>query len=97
MDCETAAAYQDAEEGKPKRPRWGQPGSRVTRKTEASVFSAGRRRKIVVTVYPDGVIGLRLLRHKREEFIDAASAYRDAVMWRVAQERAKKKAARKSR
>jgi len=77
------------------RKSWGSSGSRVVRKTSASVFSAGKRRPVVVAVYPDGIIGLRLLRSRREEFVDAASVYREAVFARVAAERAAKRKAKK--
>lgn len=77
------------------RKAWGQPGSKVVRKTGATIFSGGARRPIVVAVYPDGIIGLRLLRHKREEFVDASDIYRQAVVSRVAAERAAKRKAKK--
>ena len=78
------------------RKRWGAPGSKVRRATTASVFSAGKRRPVIVTVYPDGIIGLRLSRSRREECIDAATAYREAVISRVAFERAQKRKAKKA-
>lgn len=77
------------------RKTWGDPGSKVTRATSASIFSSGKRRTVVVTVYPEGIIGLRLMRHRKEEYVDAASMYRQAVLIRTAQERAKKRAAKK--
>lgn len=73
------------------RPHWGDPGSRVKRVTNATVFSSGARRKVVVTVYPDGTIGLRLLRSRREEYVSADHIYRQAVIERVAFERAQKR------
>ena len=76
------------------RPLWGEPGSKVVRKTAATVFSRGMRR-VIVTVYPDGVIGLRLAKERKEEFINAADAYRQACLTRKALERAAKKKARK--
>jgi len=77
------------------RKTWGDPGSKVTRATSASIFSSGKRRTVVVTVYPEGIIGLRLVRHRTEEFVDAATIYRQAVMARVSAERAAKRKARK--
>jgi hypothetical protein len=71
------------------RKAWGTPGSKVTRK--------GRRRPVIVTVYPDGIIGLRLSKQRREEYVDAASTYRGAVVQRVANEKAAKKKARKAK
>ena len=73
------------------RKTWGDPGSKVRRATSAAVFSAGKRRPVIVTIYPDGIIGLRLARSRREEFVDAASEYRRAVLLRVAAERAAKR------
>jgi hypothetical protein len=77
------------------RPKWGEPGSKVKRKTTSRVFSAGKYRPVIVTVYPDGVIGLRLHKHKREEYLTADSMYRAAVVARVSAERAAKRKARK--
>lgn len=79
------------------RKKWGEPGSKVARKTGATVFSNGGRRPIIVAVYPDGIIGLRLLRHKREEYVAASDIFRQAVVNRVAAERAAKRAAKKGR
>lgn len=75
---------------KPRRPRWGEPGSRVTRRTSAVVFSRGSR-PVIVTVYPDGIIGLRLSKHRTEEFAHAADIYRGAVTARVRAEREAKR------
>jgi hypothetical protein len=82
---------------KPKRPKWGEPGSHTTRRTSASVFSRGARRAVIVTVYPDGVLGLRLSRTRREELVAADTVYREAVIARVAIERAQRKARRKAK
>ena len=82
-------------EKKAPRKKWGDPGSKVTRTTTASVFSAGKRRHIAVTVYANGIIGLRLVRHRTEEYIDVVTAYRKAVWARMALERAAKRKARK--
>jgi hypothetical protein len=73
------------------RKKWGDPGSRVARKTEARVFSQGAPRTVIVAIYPDGVIGLRLSKHRREEFVHASDIYRQAVMTRKANERAAKR------
>lgn len=71
------------------------PLSKPTRRaTRATVFSAGQRRAVIVTVYPDGLLGLRLFRQRREETITADQVYRMAVMARVAYERAQRKAAK---
>lgn len=72
---------------------WGKPGSKVARKTTARVFSAGAK-AVIVIVYPDGIIGLRLERGRKEEYVEAATLYRQAVVARV---RAEKLAKRKKR
>lgn len=81
---------------KKKRPSWGDPGSRVVRKTSALVYSRGSR-QVIVAIYPDGIIGLRLSKHRREEFVSASDTYRRAVTTRVALERATKRAKRKGK
>jgi hypothetical protein len=82
---------------KPDRKKWGEPGSRVKRVVRCGVWSKGKTRPVVVSIYPDGVLGLRLLGTKREEFTFADDIYRNAVTTRVAFERAAKKKARKAR
>lgn len=72
------------------------PRRAVKRRSNATVFSSGKRCAVIVTLYPDGLIGLRLFRHRREEFIDPAAAYREAVAYRAAIDRAKKRAAKKA-
>jgi hypothetical protein len=52
---------------------------------------------VVVSVYPEGIIGLRLAKHRTEEYVDAADIYRQAVMTRKAAERAAKRKARKEK
>lgn len=66
----------------------------VRRRTAASVFSSGSRRPVVVTIYPDGVIGLRLHKTRREETMLADVIYRQAVVERVAYERRQKRKAK---
>jgi hypothetical protein len=84
----------DAAPAKRKRPSWGEPGSHVTRRTTATVYSRGQR-PVLVTIYPDGVIGLRLSKHRREEYVGASDLYRQAVTMRVAAERAAKRKAKR--
>lgn len=81
---------------KRRRPSWGDPGSHVTRRTSATVYSRGSR-NVIVTIYPDGVIGLRLSKHRREEFVAASDLYRQAVTSRVRAEREAKRKARKGK
>lgn len=89
--------------GKIKRKPWGSPGSKVSRQFEGTngrddnVFSGGKHRPLIVSLYPDGRIGLRLVRHKREEFITAATTYRIAAALRAGAEKRKRKAERKAR
>lgn len=78
-----------------RRRKWGDPGSKVARRTTARVFSSGASRPVIVSIYPDGVIGLRLSRNRREEFCYADDLYRQAVMTRKANERTAKKKARR--
>ena len=78
---------------KPRRPKWGDPGSKVRRTTTARVFSSGASRPVIVSIYPDGVVGFRLSRNRKEEFCYADDLYRQAVMTRKANERAAKKKA----
>lgn len=67
----------------------------VRRRTAASVFSSGSRRPVIVTIYPDGLIGLRLHKQRREEVVPADVVYREAVVARVAFERAQKRKAKR--
>ena len=80
---------------RPPRKKWGDPGSKVTRATSAKLFSAGQHRPVIVTLYPDGIIGLRLSRYRKEEYVNAPDIYRQAVMARVAAERAAKRKGKK--
>jgi len=80
------------------RKKWGDPGSKVTRRVEGNkVWSSGKYRDVLVTIYPHGLVGYRLLGQRREYFRGAAEDYREAVRLTVAAERAAKKAARKKR
>jgi hypothetical protein len=84
---------------KPKRKKWGTAGSKVSRKVPSTVFSAGKRnRDVVISVYPDGVIGLRLAgqRSTSEVSIEAGSVYKIAAAIRARADRAKRKAAKKA-
>jgi hypothetical protein len=66
----------------------------VTRHTETLVRDGAKRRNLVVTLYPGGVIGLRPSKTRREELLTLEVAYALAVRQRVAKERAEKKARR---
>ena len=69
----------------------------VSRRTENTVRDAGRPRRLVVTLYPGDVIGLRPEKTRREERTTLAAVYDLAVKQRVALERREKKATRKAR
>lgn len=55
----------------------------VTRSTEATVRDGGAPRNIIVTLYPNGVLGLRLARSRREETVGLDHVYLFAVKLRV--------------
>lgn len=67
----------------------------VRRITAATVYSAGRRRAVIVTIRPDGLIGLRLFGQRREETLCADVMYAQAVVERVVYEKRMKKKAKK--
>lgn len=69
----------------------------VTRRTPAAVRDAGRTRRLVVTIHPNGTLGLRPERTRREETITLEAIYSLAVKQRVAKEQADKKKAKKAR
>jgi hypothetical protein len=77
------------------RKKWGDPGSKVTRRVEGRVWSAGKHRDVLLSVYPNGTVGYRLLGQRREYFRSAADDYRDALRQTIAAERAAKRKAKK--
>lgn len=73
----------------------------VKRRSHEFRRDRGRLKRIVVTLYPAGMIGLRLERTRREEVLPLTAAYDVAVKMRVQHEkhekarlRAEKRAAR---
>jgi hypothetical protein len=64
----------------------------VTRRSEATVRDRGRNRRLVVTLYPSGILGLRQERSRREETLTLEAAWSMAVKMRVAAEKREKKA-----
>jgi len=66
----------------------------LKRRTDARVQDQGSRR-LIVTLYPDGCIGLRPERTRREETVSLSACWQMAVRQRVAYERAQKKAAKR--
>lgn len=77
------------------RVTWGSPGSKVKRVTRAVIWSAGKNRPVVVSVYPDGVVGTRLLGTQKEVYTRAEDIHRNAVVAETAAKRAAKAKARK--
>jgi len=59
----------------------------VTRLTDATVRDAGACRNIIVTIYPQGIVGVRLARTRREEVISLETVYMMAVRLRVLREK----------
>ena len=68
----------------------------ATKRTDARLRDGSKTRRIVVTVYPAGMIGLRLEHCRQEELLDVAAAFHRAIKERKAAERVAKKKARKS-
>lgn len=55
----------------------------VTRRSEELMRDRSKFRRIVVTLYPAGFIGLRLEKCRREETLSIRAAYETAVQTRV--------------
>jgi hypothetical protein len=66
----------------------------VRRRSSSLKRDAGKLRKIIVSMYPAGFIGLRLEKCRREETFDIAALYDLAVRSRVLRERQEKKKAK---
>lgn len=69
----------------------------IKRSTNAVIRDKGRTRRLVVTLYPGDVIGLRPEKTRREEITSLAAVYSLAIKQRLAAERAEKIKARKAR
>lgn len=67
----------------------------VTRRAEATIREAGKSRRLVVTLYPGGTIGLRPERTRREETISLEAAWWQALKARLAIDQAAKKKRRR--
>jgi hypothetical protein len=63
---------------------------KVTRRSSETYRDRSKMRRIVVTLYPTGVIGLRLEKTRQEETLSLPAAYEMAVRARVAFERSQK-------
>jgi hypothetical protein len=68
----------------------------VRKPIRRSVGGVERGRDVIVTLYPGGVFGFRIKRHKREWTLPVVSAYRMAVQRELAQEQAEKRKGRKT-
>ena len=64
---------------------------RVTRRSEELYRDRSRSRRIVVTLYPAGFIGLRLEKCRREETLSIRAAYETAVQTRVLRQLAERR------
>jgi len=60
----------------------------VTRRSEELMRDRSKYRRIVVTLYPAGFIGLRLEKCRREETLSIRGAYETTVQTRVMREHA---------
>lgn len=67
----------------------------IRRRSNESVRCAGKPRALVVTLYPNGLIGLRPAGTRREETISIEAVYHRAIRTRVLTEAFERKAARK--
>jgi hypothetical protein len=70
---------------------------RVRRVTSTTVRYRGKPKRLVVTLYPGDIIGVRPEKTRQEETTTLAAVYGLAIKQRVAKEQAEKKAARKAR
>jgi hypothetical protein len=62
----------------------------VTRRSEEFYRDRSRYRRIIVTLYPSGFIGLRLEKCRHEETLSIRAAYETAVQTRVMRQRAER-------
>lgn len=63
----------------------------VTRRSEETVRECGKLRRIVITLYPNGTIGLRPEKTRREEILPIEAIYMMAIKARVLAQRTDKK------
>lgn len=69
----------------------------VSRRTDTTIRDAGKSRRLVVTLYPGDVIGVRPEKTRREERTTLAAVYDLAVKARVRLEQAEKRARKAKR
>ena len=63
---------------------------KVTRRSSETYRDRSKLRRIVITLYPTGIIGLRLEKTPQEETLPLRLAYESAVRARVAFQRTQK-------
>lgn len=68
----------------------------VTRRPEERIRWPGGSKRLVVTLYPSGLLGLRPEKTRREEFIPLTHCYSVALKARIVREQAEKRAKRKA-
>lgn len=68
----------------------------VTRRSDQLYRDGSKRRRIVVTLYPAGFIGLRLEKCRREETLSIRAAYETAVLTRVMRKYAERRKGKSS-
>lgn len=64
--------------------------TRITRRSEELYRDRSKFRRLIVTLYPAGYIGLRLEKCRKEETISLRAAYEAATLSRVQRERSEK-------
>ena len=69
----------------------------VKRKTLDRVRNGGKPRRLIVTLYPGGYIGLREEGRRKEEIVTIEGAYQYAIRNRLAVERMDKAKAKKAK
>lgn len=69
---------------------------KVSRRDDGAIVrDRGKLRRLIVTLYPGGTIGLRPEKTRKEEIISFAGVYHAAVKARVMKEQAEKREAAK--
>lgn len=69
---------------------------KVSRKSGVAQFSRGKLRRVIVTLYPNDVIGFRLEKTSKEELLPLGAAYVYAARLRVANEKRQREMAKKA-
>ena len=69
----------------------------VKKPVRRSIDGVERGRDVILTLYPNGVLGFRVKRTRREFLLPVVVAYRQAVMREVEREQAEQRAAKGTR